>query len=144
VVRPEGERDHRKRPGILGCDYVSVPVDRLDEGIAFYRDALGLKLSFVIPDRWAEFDLGTISLALYPREAGEGHAGDVGLLVDDLEAEKTRLESKGIEFPHGIERFELPSGRGRLARFHDPFGNRLELMEWLEPRGRRRNLLRVV
>jgi catechol 2,3-dioxygenase-like lactoylglutathione lyase family enzyme len=124
--------------GIRGCDYVSLPVDRLDEAVGFYRDALGLKPSFVLPNRWAEFELGAIALALYPREPGEGHGGDIGLLVDDLEGEKTRLESKGIEFPHGIEGFDLPTGRGRLARFLDPYGNRLELMEWLESLGRRR------
>lgn len=82
-----------------------------------------------MPDRWAEFKLGPISLALYPREPEEGRGGDVGLLVDNLEEQKARLESKGLAFPHGIEEFDLPTKQGRLARFRDPSGNRLELIE---------------
>lgn len=115
--------------GILGCDYISVPVNRMEEAIPFYRDALGLKLAYTLPNRWAEFVLGNISLACYPREPEEGRGGDIGLSVDDLEKEKSRLESKGVRFPHGIEDFDLPTGKGRVARFRDPSGNRLELIE---------------
>ncbi len=49
---------------ILGCDYVSLPVDQLDEAVSFYRDVLGLNLLFMTPERWAEFDLAPLSRAL--------------------------------------------------------------------------------
>lgn len=123
----EGEEDSIS--SILGCDYVSVPVDRLEEAVEFYRDVLGLKFLFMTPARWAEFDLGPIFLALYPREPDEARGGDIGLLVDDLQEEMARLESVGVEFSHGIEEFEIPTRKGRLVRFRDPYGNRLELVE---------------
>ncbi len=49
---PEG-RD--PEASILGCDYVSLPVDHLDEAVSFYRDVPGLNLRFETPERWAEF-----------------------------------------------------------------------------------------
>ncbi len=39
------------------------------------------------------------------------------------------LPAAGVTFPHGIETYGVASGRGRLARFRDPTGNRLELVE---------------
>ena len=124
-----GEEEHRTTSTILGCDYVSVPVDRLEEGVEFYRDILGLKFLFMTPGRWAEFDLGPFFLALYPREAGEGRGGEIALRVGDLEAAIARLKTLGVRFPHGIEEFQTPTGHGRLVRFRDPSGNKLELVE---------------
>jgi catechol 2,3-dioxygenase-like lactoylglutathione lyase family enzyme len=132
----EGRSENGNR-GIRGCDYVSVRVEQMDEAIQFYRDALGLPLVYVLPNRWAEFRLGAISLAMYPREPEEGRGGDIGLSVDDIEEEKTRLESKRVAFPHGIESFDLPTGNGRVARFRDPSGNRLELIERAHPSAKR-------
>ncbi len=114
---------------ILGCDYVSLPVDHLDEAVSFYRDVLGLNLLFMTPERWAEFDLAPLSLALYPREKDEHRGGEIALVVGNLTAAMARLEAAGVEFPHGIEEFQVPTRQGRLARFQDPSGNKLELVE---------------
>jgi len=65
---------------------------------------------------------------VYPREEDEGRGGDVAFSVDDLAAEMAKLQRLGVSFSHGVEPFDLPSGRGRLARFRDPSGNRLELV----------------
>lgn len=43
----------------LGCDYVSLPVEDLQEAVRFYGEALGLSLLFERPRRWAEFDQQT-------------------------------------------------------------------------------------
>ncbi len=114
---------------ILGCDYVSLPVDHLDEAVSFYRDVLGLNLLFMTPERWAEFDLAPLSLALYPREKDERRGGEIALVVGNLTAAMARLEALGVEFLHGIEEFQVPTRQGRLARFRDPSGNKLELVE---------------
>lgn len=126
---PSREDPDESNPGILGCDYVSVPVDRLEEAVEFYRNVLGLKYQFTTPDRWAEFDLGPFLLALYPREADEGRGGEIAFRVADLQAAMVRLGERGVDFPHGIEEFQTQTGRGRLARFHDPSDNKLELVE---------------
>ena len=114
---------------IRGCDYVSLPVEDFDGAIRFYRDAVGLRLLFRIEERWAEFQVGDVRPAVYPREEGEGRGGEVAFLVEDLSREMSRLRSHGVAFPHGPEEFHLPTGSGRLARFGDPSGNRLELVE---------------
>jgi catechol 2,3-dioxygenase-like lactoylglutathione lyase family enzyme len=113
---------------IQGVDYVSVPVEDFEEAVRFYREVLGLRPHFKLPNRWVEFGLGAVRLALYPREKDEGRGGDVAFLVDNLAGEMDRLKGHGVSFPHGVEAFDLPSGRGRLARFRDPSGNRLELV----------------
>lgn len=110
-------------------DYVSLPVENLATSLRFYRDVLGLRLQYEIANRWASFDVGGVELALYPRESNEGRGGDLAFVVADIAEEVERLSVAGVAFPNGVERFDLPSGRGRLARFQDPSGNRLELVE---------------
>ncbi|MFQ5986676.1 MAG: VOC family protein [Thermoplasmata archaeon] len=128
MTQPEPER-RDPEASILSCDYVSLPVNQLDEAVRFYRDVLGLNLRFKIPERWAEFDLPPLSLALYPREKDEPRGGEIALAVGSLPAAMARLEAAGVEFPHGIEEFQVPTRQGRLARFHDSSGNKLELVE---------------
>ncbi len=124
-----GERESASR--ILGCDYVSIPVESLEEAVKFYRGILRSEPRFVIPDRWAQFDLGPLALALYPREPDEGRGGEIAFRVGDLPAAMVRLSAMGVRFPSGMEEFQTPTGRGRLARFRDPSGNKLELVERL-------------
>jgi len=112
-------------------DYVSVPVEDLSDAVRFYRDVLGLRLQYEIPRRWAEFSVGSTRLALYPKEEDEGRGGDVAFRVNDLDKEVSRLEACKVVFSHGIEAFEVPDRKGRLARFRDPSGNRLELVEYV-------------
>lgn len=121
-------------PVVEGWDYVSLPVEDMERALSFYRDVLDLPVLFVLEDRWAEFDLAALRLAIYPREEGERRGGDLAFGVEDLEAAMGHLEDCGVRFPHGVETFDLPTGRGRLARFQDSSGNRLELVEWHEPR----------
>lgn len=118
---------------IVDLDYVSLPVEDMDAAVAFYRDVLGLTLAGETTPRWAEFQLDSLRLALYPGEPGERPSGEVAFRVKNLEEVMDRLRDAGVPFPHGIETFDLPSGRGRLARFRDPSGNRLELVERASP-----------
>ncbi|MFQ5553724.1 MAG: VOC family protein [Thermoplasmata archaeon] len=128
-MSPPPPRERNSAPGVLGFDYVSLPVEDLEGAVTYYRDTLGLKLRFVTPGRWAEFDMGPMSLALYPREEDEPRGGEIAFAVRNLPEAVSRLEAKGVLFPHGIEEFQTPARRGRLVRFRDPFGNKLELVE---------------
>lgn len=113
---------------ITGINYVSLPVSDMAVARHFYGDVLGLTLRLASAN-WLEFQLGMLVLALYPAERGELRGGDVAFSVTGLDTLVQSLKLKGVVFKHGIETFELPTSRGKLARFADPFGNRLELVE---------------
>jgi predicted enzyme related to lactoylglutathione lyase len=97
---------------------------------AFYANVLGLKKTFELQG-WAEFAGAegepSIGLAANPRAGTEANA-TVVLRVDNIEAERKRLESKGVNFEGKIE--EIP-GVVKLATFRDPSGNRLQICQQL-------------
>jgi CreA protein len=99
----------------------------------FYSDVLGLKEVFGAPD-WAEFAQSkgepTIGLAANP-PAGKEPGATIVLQVADIEAERKRLEARGVQFEGKTE--EVP-GVVKLATFRDPSSNRLQLAEPLMAR----------
>lgn len=98
----------------------------------FYTDALGPNRIFEMID-WAEFAAAkgdpTIGLAANPH-AGKEPGATVVLQVDDIEAERKRLEARGVKFEGKTE--EIP-GVVKLATFRDPSSNRLQLAQVLMP-----------
>jgi catechol 2,3-dioxygenase-like lactoylglutathione lyase family enzyme len=88
--------------------YAIKYVADMDRSIGFYRDKLGLELTFQSPF-WSEFATGETVLALHPA-SDQNAAGSVelGFAVDDLAEFYTRREELGIEFTrepkemHGI------------------------------------------
>ena len=113
---------------IDAVDYVSLPVADLGRAVTFYERVLGIPCACHLVDRWAEFVIGSVRLSLYPREGDDGRGGEIGLRAAQIEVEMERLKSLGVEFRHGIEEFDVRGQTGRLVRFCDPFGNRLELI----------------
>ncbi len=107
-----GRREDTLAPRILGCDYVSLPVNRFDEAVEFYSDTVGLRLVNIDPPRWAEFDVGPFRIALFPSGSEDRRGGEIAFLVEDLQSEIERLEARGVVFPHGVEEFNLPTGGG--------------------------------
>lgn len=104
-------------------DFVSVPVTDLERSQAFYRDTLGLEQTG--EGEWPEFRLGE-NVFLYlldPTNIGQEfrgpHTAPIALRVVDVEATRSELGSKGIEF-YG-ETFD--SGVCHMAHFSDPDGN---------------------
>src|ERR1700751_676450 len=96
----------------------------------FYSDVLGLKEIFGAPG-WAEFAEGkgetTIGLAANPH-AGKEPGATIVLQVTDIDAERKRLEARGVKFEGKTE--EVP-GIVKLATFRDPSANRLQLAQSL-------------
>lgn len=93
--------------------YVSIPVG---------------DLAAATEGRWVELAAGDVKVALYPRE-DDGRGGEIAFAVRGLDGVKAELESAGVKFPRGVETFDVGGQRGRLARFLDPWGNELELIE---------------
>ena len=108
-------------------DFISVPVTDLERSTGIYRDTLGLPQ--IGTGSWPEFQLGeNVSLYLLdPTNIGrrfEGpHTSAIALRVPDVEAARTELEARGIEF--GGETFD--TGVCHMAFFSDPDGNALML-----------------
>ncbi|MBL6853049.1 MAG: VOC family protein [Alphaproteobacteria bacterium] len=77
----------------------------MDKAIAFYRDKLGLKLSFPSPG-WSEFDTGSVTLALHiaTKEKPAGTT-ELGFRTEDVQRE---YAAKSLNFPaaprveHGV------------------------------------------
>lgn len=115
-------------PLITGTDFITVSTKDFDAAIAFYGDVLGLPES----KRWgdmpaAEFETGNLTIAVMQSDAFgiEFRANNhpLELRVEDFEAAKAELESRGIEFKGET----LDSGVCYQAFFEDPDGNVLAI-----------------
>jgi lactoylglutathione lyase len=109
------------RPRLIGLNHVALEVGDLDEALAFY----GRLFSFELRGRsrgMAFLDLGDQFIAL---SEGRGQPRDdgrhFGLVVDDKAAARQALEEAGVEL--------LP---GRFLDFLDPWGNRVEIVDYRE------------
>ena len=110
------------------ADFVSVPVRDLDRASDFYGGTLGLPKSRGWSERWREYELGNVSLALIPiemlgREEHTPNTAPIAIRVADVAAAREMLEAAGVEFP--LE--TIDSGVCHIAPFHDPDGNALQL-----------------
>ena len=108
---------------------MAVPVQDLKRADDFYGRTLGLVRNPNSSERWVEYELGNVTLALVSPEAmgpdfrAEGHQLPIGLRVADVDEARSKLEAEGVEFMHGT----IDSGVCRLATFSDPDGNKLQL-----------------
>jgi predicted enzyme related to lactoylglutathione lyase len=110
------------------ADFVSVPVRDLDRASDFYGGTLGLPKSRGWSERWREFELGNVSLALIPiemlgRDELTPNIAPIAIRVPDVAAAREKLEAAGVEFPIDM----IDSGVCHIAPFRDPDGNALQL-----------------
>jgi len=120
---------------VSGVDFATVFVDDYPAALKFYGELLGLEHSVdyeKIPA--GEFETGSLTLQIVDADAvgrefePSGHP--IALHVDDVEAARAELESKGIEF-HGET---IDSGVCHMAFFSDPAGNVLMFHNRYAPR----------
>jgi len=120
--------------GLQRIHQISIRTQDTARAMAFYRDALGMKLLFEAPPQLAFFDCGGVRLMLSPAEPEFDHQGSViYFAVDDIKATHAALAAAGVKFrsqPHMIAK--LPDREVWLADFLDSEGNVLALMS--EPR----------
>ncbi len=108
-----------------------IPVDDFEDGLAFYRDVLGLPFLFSAPPQMAFFNCGGVRLLVGVLPAGQTaqRGSAIYFNVDDIHAVHASLKDKGVTFgaaPHVIHR--TPDSELWLAEFKDPYGNQLALM----------------
>ena len=116
---------------ITGVDVVGVPSRDARRSAQFYVETLGLKRD---ERSWNEFWIGATCFAIWqPEQFGvefQPQANSIALLhVDDVEAARAELESKGVEFQG--ETFD--TGVCHMASFTDPDGNPLTLHKRYAP-----------
>ena len=113
---------------ITGTDFLIIGSTDLDRSVEFYGETLGLERG----KQWGkmpahEFETGNLTIAVMQSDAfgiefrPNGHP--IALRVDDVEAARTELESRGVRFKGDI----LDSGVCHQAFFEDPDGNTLGL-----------------
>jgi len=121
---------------VTHTDFVAVPTRDYDAAAEFYGEVLGLPFS----KRWGEmpageFETGNLTIALMQSDAFgiefEPHRHPIALRVDDVEAARAELESRGVEFQADT----MDSGVCHMAFFADPDGNALLLHHRYAPEG---------
>jgi catechol 2,3-dioxygenase-like lactoylglutathione lyase family enzyme len=113
-------------------DDVFFNVDDMEASVAFFRDTLELPVKYKADD-WVELDGGNVTVALRrfgsgPEgrpELGVGAGATLVFEVDDIEAVKAKLESKGVTFIGGV----FDYGSVKLAAFEDLNGNVLQIYQ---------------
>ena len=120
-------------------DYVIWYVESLKRSVVFYRDVIGLAVR-IEGDGYVEFDLDNTKLSLFERsklpeligrEGGTTPCGEIGFLVDDVDAEADRLRGLGVELLTGpVDR----PWQERTLHIADPDGNVIEYAQKLRAR----------
>jgi predicted enzyme related to lactoylglutathione lyase len=109
---------------VKGTDFVTVPTQDYEAAAKFYGEVLELPFG----KRWGEmpageFETGSLTLALMQVDAfGIDFSPintPIALHVDDVQAAREELESRGVTFMGDI----LDSGVCHQAFFRDPDGN---------------------
>src|SRR5512144_490965 len=109
-----------------GVDFIAFPTKDWEAARKFYGEVLGLPFGKQWGDLPAgEFETGTVTLALMQTDAFGidfvPHSTLIEFHVDDFEAAKIELESRGIEFVGEV----IDSGVCWQTFFKDPDGNML-------------------
>jgi lactoylglutathione lyase len=107
------------RARLVGINHVALEVGDVEEALAFYGRLFAFDLRGRVPGM-AFVDMGDQFLALSEgRKQTEDDHRHFGLVVDDKQAVRAALEEAGVEI--------LP---GRGLDFHDPWGNRVEIVDY--------------
>jgi len=116
----------------LRADHVNicVPPERLEEARRFYANVIGLPEIyrpdvFGAPGYW--FQVSNIELHIGIEPAKPQSMRHMAWEVKNLEEAAKLLEANNVKV---IEECEIP-GRARFS-FHDPFGNRTELLQMID------------
>lgn len=107
---------------LVGINHVALEIGDVDEALAWYGALFAFELRGRVGDHMAFVDLGDQFLAF---SAGRRQPADderhFGLVVDDKAAVRAALDAAGV-----------PVAPGRGLNFRDPWGNRVEIVQYDE------------
>ena len=109
---------------------ICVPIERLEEARQFYLNVMGLAQIprpdvFGIPGHWFKWADIELHIGIEPVSPRSGR--HTAFEVTDIAASRGWLEQNGVT----LYQEPLISGRDRFT-FYDPFGNRLELLAYVD------------
>lgn len=119
-------------PSLSKIVQIALPTQDLPRAIAFYRDALGLKLMFE-GSAMAFFDAGGVRLLIGRSETGGPGGGENVVYFDagDWQATEAALQARGVKFEKPADIVQRAPGKEHALRFFkDPDGNILAIMGW--------------
>jgi methylmalonyl-CoA/ethylmalonyl-CoA epimerase len=136
----DGERKHigstaAAAPfGLATIGQIALTVTDVARAVAFYRDVLGMKLLFEVPNM-GFFDCDGVRLMISGSEKPDEHYGSVIYFkVPDIQQAYASLSERGALFegnPHLVAR--MPDHELWMAFFRDPDRNLLALMSEVRP-----------
>jgi catechol 2,3-dioxygenase-like lactoylglutathione lyase family enzyme len=106
-------------PKLVGMNHIALEVDDIDEALAFWESIFGELRLRGRGKQMAFIDMGDqfIALALGRAQPADQHR-HFGLVVDDREAVRKRLQELGIPvFGRGVD-------------FRDPWGNLIQVVDY--------------
>ena len=107
---------------LVGINHVALEVGDIDAALEFYGRLFGFELRGRVGDHMAFLDAGDQFLALSaPRRQPSDDDRHFGMVVDDKAAVRGALEREHVE---------VLTGRG--LNFRDPWGNRIEIVQYDE------------
>lgn len=115
---------------ITGLHEVILYVDDMAKAVAFYRDALGLRVAYPMcedysQEFWVVFETGACKLCLHGGgERRQGHdAPKIVFQVEEINAARAWLTARGVE----LSEVRTPSPGVFVCDGTDPFGNRFSI-----------------
>jgi catechol 2,3-dioxygenase-like lactoylglutathione lyase family enzyme len=123
---------------VTRTDFVFLPITSFEKAEEFYSGVLGLECSKRYDNALGgEFETGSLTIQVVDvakiGRAFEPSTGAIALHVDDVEAARAELESRGVEFDGET----MDSGVCYQAYFEDQDGNALILHHRYAPPGAR-------
>jgi catechol 2,3-dioxygenase-like lactoylglutathione lyase family enzyme len=123
---------------VSGTDFVTVATKDIEAAEKFYGETLGLEFGKRYGQMpGVEYETGNLTIAVLQSDAfGMKYATNpnpIALQVEDMEAARAELESRGVEFAADT----LDTGVCYMAFFSDPDGNALMLHHRYAPKDAR-------
>ncbi|WP_218916433.1 VOC family protein [Calidithermus chliarophilus] len=110
---------------------IALDVSDLQRSIAWYRDVLGFKVQYVLPELgWCELETATKDTTIGLSEVQEVKLGNCTpvFAVADIEKAREHLEAHQVRFDGPTREV---GGMVKLATFYDPDGNSYMLSQSL-------------